>query len=266
MQTRISKTFEKLKAERKKGFVAYISAGDPRLKATVEIVRRLEEAGADFIELGVPFSDPLADGKTNQLAAARALTSGTTVKGILDCVAQIRKQSEIPIVLFTYINPLYAYGFSKVCRDAASAGVDGMLMLDLPVEENAEFVEQLRKRELDNICLVAPTSTDERVAKTVAAGTGFVYCVSRAGVTGAQQKTSSAKALIRRVGKHTTLPTALGFGVSNPAQARAAVAEADAVVVGSAIVQRFHDAPHNAAGRKAAAAWVATLVKAVKEA
>jgi tryptophan synthase alpha chain len=230
------------------------------------MVCRLEEAGADVIELGVPFSDPLADGKVNQQASARALAAGATVAGVLDAVAEIRQRSQVPVVLFTYLNPLYAYGYERLCRDAAKAGVDGILALDLPVEEGEELRRALAGHGLDNISLVAPTSTKDRVRATVSKGSGFVYCVSHAGVTGMQEKVDPSASLIRRVRAATDLPTALGFGVSTPAQARAAVAEADAVVVGSAIVKRFHEAPHTRPGRKAAAAWVATLVQAVKEA
>ena len=265
MDTRVRKCFAELKKAGRKGFVAYVCAGDPGLRETVEIVCRLEEAGADVVELGIPFSDPLADGKVNQQAAARALEAGATLSGVLDAVAELRTRSQMPIVLFTYLNPIFAYGYERVCRDAARAGVDGILALDLPVEEGAELRRALAAQGIDNICLVAPTSTQERVKATVAKGSGFVYCVSRAGVTGMQSHVDPSAALIRRVRAATNLPAALGFGVSTPAHAREAVAEADAVVVGSAIVQRFHAAPHTRAGRKEAAAWVATLVQAVKE-
>lgn len=264
--TRIQACFDALARNRKKGFVAYVCAGDPGLKQTVDIVLRLEDAGADIVELGVPFSDPLADGPVNQQASGRALAAGTTVGGVLDCVAAIRKTSEIPLILFTYLNPVFAYGYERVTKRAAGAGVDGFLVLDLPVEESAEFVGCLRKRRLDNVFLVAPTSTDVRIRHAADAASGFVYCVSREGVTGMQDSLGgSAVDLLKRTRRHTSLPIALGFGVSTPAQARAAVAHAEAVVVGSAIVDRFHRAPHTAAGRARAAAWVGTLVRAVKE-
>lgn len=265
MNTRISRRFNELRASGKRGFVAYVCAGDPTLKATADSICQLEDVGVDVVELGVPFSDPLADGKVNQLAAQRALDAGATVAGVLEMVAQARERAEVPIILFTYLNPLFAYGYERLCRDAARAGVDGILPLDLPVEEGKDLRDALAGHGLDNIGLVAPTSTDERIRATVRHGSGFVYCVSRAGVTGVRAKVNPSADLIRRVRACTTLPTALGFGVSNPAQARAAVAEADAVVVGSAIVQRFFDAPHTRAGRKQAAAWVGTLVRAVKE-
>ena len=264
--TRIQDCFNSLAKNGKKGFVAYVCAGDPGLKQTVDIVLRLEDAGADIVELGVPFSDPLADGPVNQQASARALAAGATVDGVLNCVSAIRKSSEIPLILFTYLNPIYAYGYERITRRAASVGVDGFLTLDLPVEESAEYVDCLRKRHLDNVFLVAPTSTDARIRHTANAASGFVYCVSREGVTGMQKKLGgSAVDLLRRTRRHTSLPIALGFGVSTPAQARAAVAHAEAVVVGSAIVDRFHRAPHTAAGRSKAAKWVRSLVRAVKE-
>ena len=267
MATRIQQRFEALRGERAKGLVAYICAGDPSLAATVEMVHRLEEAGTDVIELGVPFSDPLADGVVNQQASARALAAGATVPGILDAVARIRETSQIPLVLFSYLNPLYAYGYDRLTADAKSSGVDGILVLDLPVEESDEYVASMRDHDLDNIHLVAPTSTDDRIRQVCARGHGFIYCVSREGVTGMQARLSpDAESLLQRTRRHTDLPIALGFGVSNPEQARSAVTHADAVVVGSAIVKRFHEASQDAQGRREAAAWVRTLVEAVKEA
>lgn len=263
MTTRIDRRFTALRNQGKKGFVAYLCAGDPSLDATVDIVLRLEDAGADVIELGIPFSDPLADGVVNQQAAARALAGGTTVSGVLDCVAALRRRSEVPVVLFTYANPLFAYGFEDVCRDAATAGVDGILLLDLPIEESEEFAPHLTRHRLNYICLVAPTSSQERIRKTARVGNGFIYCVSREGVTGAREDQTPSEELIRRVRAHTPLPVALGFGVSTPDQARAAARYADAVVVGSAIVQRFHEAPHTPDGRQAAADWVGTLIRSV---
>jgi tryptophan synthase alpha chain len=226
----------------------------------------LAEAGADVIELGIPFSDPLADGRVNQMASARALAAGTTVAGVLDCAAEIRKRSEIPLVLFTYLNPIHAYGLEKLAADAAGAGIDGCLCLDLPVEESGDYVQALRGKGLDTIFLVAPTSPDARIRRVARAGSGFVYCVSREGVTGMQRKLSpAADRLLKRTRTFTDLPMVLGFGVSSPGQARAAVRHAEAVVVGSAIVDRFFQEPKTAAGRRKAAAWVKTLVDAVKE-
>jgi tryptophan synthase alpha chain len=265
MKTRIEQRFDWLKNRQKKGFVAYITAGDPTLKATVEIVLRLEDAGVDIVELGIPFSDPLADGRVNQQAAARALAHGTTLDGVLDCVLEIRKKSDIPLLFFCYLNPLIARGFESVLRRAVTVGVDGFLILDLPVEEAGPYARDLARHHLNNVCLVAPTSPDERIRRIVRASTGFVYCVSREGVTGMQKHLSSAAvSLIQKTKRLTKLPVALGFGISSPAQAQAAAKEADAVVVGSAIVDRFASEPHTSKGRAEAAAWVKNVVQAVR--
>ena len=265
MNTRIDQRFDELKSGRKKGFIAYITAGDPTLKATVEIVLRLEDAGVDIVELGIPFSDPLADGRVNQQAAARALASGTTLDGVLDCVSEIRKKSGIPLLFYSYLNLLIARGFENTISRAAVAGADGFLILDLPVEEASQYEKILARNNLNNICLVAPTSPDERIRRIVRASTGFVYCVSREGVTGMQKHLSpAAVSLIQKTKQLTKLPVALGFGISSPAQAQAAAKEADAVVVGSTIVDRFASEPHTNQGRTKAAAWVKTLVQAVR--
>jgi len=264
--TRISTTFDTLKRDGKKGFIAYITAGDPTLKATVDIVRRLEDVGVDIIELGIPFSDPLADGQINQEAAERALLAGATFKGILDAIQQIRTKSDIPILFFSYLNPLFARTFKKSIKESAKAGVDGCLLLDLPIEESSPYVQELHNAKLNNITLVTPTTPDERIAKIVSTASGFVYCVSRTGVTGMTDKTEKgAGELIRHTKKLTNLPVALGFGISNPKQAAAATEYADAVVVGSAIVKKFIELPHTPKGHREAAAWVGKMVKAVKE-
>ena len=266
MNTRIDGCVAGLRERGEKGFVAYLCAGDPSLAATVDTALRLEEAGADIIELGVPFSDPLADGRVNQAASARALAAGTTVAGVLDAAARIRARSPVPVILFTYLNPILAYGLEDVAADAAAAGIDGCLCLDLPVEESADYAGALRRNGLDRIFLVAPTSPEARIRRVAEAGTGFVYCVSREGVTGMRQALSpEADRLLRRTRAVTRLPIVLGFGVSTPDQARSAVQHAEAVVVGSAIVDRFAREAKTAAGRRKAAAWVKTLVDAVKE-
>ena len=264
MSTRIKTRFDTLRKSQEKGFVAYICAGDPSLQDTVDVALSLEGAGIDVLELGVPFSDPLADGKVNQEASARALQNGASLKGVLGAVEGIRKKSEIPIVLFSYLNPFYAYGTDSIARDSAGAGVDGVLLLDLPVEESKEMVGSLQSHGLDHICLIAPTSTDERVAKSVQNGSGFIYCVSREGVTGVQEKSYTPRGLIQRARNHSSLPIALGFGVSNPQQAQTAAAHADAVVVGSAIVKQYHHSGSGKKGRAEAASWVKTLVNSVK--
>lgn len=266
MSTRIDRRFAALMASGEKGFVAFITAGDPGLTETEDMVLRLGEVGVDIIELGIPFSDPLADGRVNQESAARALASGTTVEGIFAMVERIRRVSDIPILCYTYLNPIHAHGAEGVLRAAAAAGVDGMLILDLPVEESASYVQWMRKSNLNHIALVTPTTPPARIARIVARASGFVYCVSREGVTGAQKNLGPAALdLVARTKALTELPVALGFGISTPEHARAAARAADAVVVGSAIVQRFHEAPAHAAGRRAAAAWVGRLVAAVKE-
>ncbi|MBU1693995.1 MAG: tryptophan synthase subunit alpha [Verrucomicrobia bacterium] len=266
MKTRIDQCLERLRGQGRKGFVAYITAGDPSLKETVEVVLQLEKAGADIVELGVPFSDPLADGRVNQDAATRALAAGATWGGLLDCVKRIRSRSQIPLILYSYLNPLIAGGFERTVRQAAAAGVDGFLVVDLPAEEMAPYARTLRRQGLNNICLITPTSPPARIRKIVGHTSGFAYCVSREGVTGMQKQLApSALTLIRRTRRCTKLPIALGFGISTPAQARAAAAEADAVVVGSAIVNRFANAPRTAAGRTSAGKWTRRLVRAVKE-
>lgn len=263
---RIDAAFARLKAEGRKGFVAYIAAGDPNLDATVELALALEKAGVDVLELGVPFSDPLADGIVNQLAAARALASGTTLAKLLETVRKIRGTSELPIVLFTYLNPVYMFGFERFLGEAARAGVDGALFLDLPPDE-AACHEELRATSdaLKMIRLVAPTTPIDRVREIAATGGGFLYVISREGVTGEQTELATGlaeqAASIRAV---TDLPLAIGFGISTPEQARAAAQHADAVVVGSAIVRRvgeFGAAPDLAAR---VADFVRPLVQAVK--
>lgn len=266
MKTRIDLCFERLRAQGRKGFIAYVTAGDPDLRATLDIVLRLEEAGADIVELGIPFSDPLADGRVNQESAARALASGTTLAGVLQLIRDIRRTSQLPLLCYTYMNPIHALGAARVVREAAAAGLDGLLCLDLPVEEAGPYTALLKRHHINSIPLVTPTTPDARIARIVQKATGFVYCVSREGVTGAQQKLSpGASDLVRRTQALTDLPVAMGFGISTPEHARAAAAAADAIVVGSAIVNRFHTEPATAAGRKSAAAWVGRLVKAVKD-
>jgi tryptophan synthase alpha chain len=266
MKKRIDRRFQELKENGKKAFIAYITAGDPDLGATVEIAKELAAAGVDLIELGIPFSDPLADGRVNQAAAERALAAGTTWNGILRSVEQIRTAIDLPIIFFSYLNPLYAIGFDQALSSASAAGVDGMLLLDLPVEESEPFDRSFSAYGLDKICLITPTTPPERMERILAGASGFVYCVSRTGVTGAQTSIESgAGNVIAETRRHTSLPIALGFGISTPEQAASAAGMTDAVVVGSAIVQRFHDEPHTSEGRRAAAGWVADLVHAVKE-
>jgi len=264
--TRIDQTFIKLAASGKKGFVAYITAGDPSLHDTVDIVRRLEDVGVDIVELGIPFSDPLADGRVNQESATRALESGTTPSAVLDTIALIRQSTQIPIMCYTYLNPFHAVGYEKMIKYTAKVGVDGILFLDMPLEESKLVVGLMDKYNINNIALVTPTSPEARIKQIVKSASGFVYCVSRAGVTGMQKKLSGGAAeLVQMTKQLSNLPVALGFGVSTPELAAASARAADAVVVGSAIVNQFHQAGKSPKARKAAAAWVGRMVQAVKE-
>lgn len=263
--TRVDKKFLELKKQGKKGFVAYLSAGDPSLKSTVDIVLGLEDAGVDVVELGLPFSDPLADGRVNQEAAIRALESGSTFDGVMECISTIRERSDIPMIFYAYMNPLLSRGYEESIRQAAEAGIDGFLLLDLPFEEAAPYRPALSKNNLNAIQLVTPTSPDERVAKIVKRASGFIYCVSREGVTGVQDSLAvGAGALVDRIKSKTDCPVALGFGIGTPDQAREAAQLSDAVVVGSAIVNQFHANGDNAAGRAKSVAFVKKMVDAVK--
>ena len=263
---RIDARFRALRAAGRKGFVAYICAGDPNLRATAELARTFERAGVDVVELGVPFSDPLADGVVNQLAAERALKGGTTLAGVLKTVAGLRRSGcRVPIVLYVYYNVLHHYGLKIFVRDAAAAGVDGVLALDLPPEEAEAYEGPMKRAGLHPIYLVAPTTPAARVRKIARHASGFLYYVSREGVTGMQKKLAPTVAVhVATIRKHSKLPVAIGFGISNPSQARAAARTADAVVVGSAIVNQIakSGADRNLASR--VARFVAPMVKAVK--
>ena len=237
MSERIERLFVRCREEKRAAFIPYICAGDPKFARTVEIALALEKTGADLLELGVPFSDPLADGIVNQLAAQRALEAGATVSGVLKCVCEIRSTSEIPIVLYTYLNPLLRYGLDVFERDAADAGVDGLLILDLPPEEDPNDSRGNKNENLLRIRLIAPTTPAARIAAIAAAARGFIYYVSREGVTGARDSIAeSLKQKLTIIRQRTRLPIAVGFGISNPEQAATVARMADAVVVGSAIV------------------------------
>lgn len=235
---RIDKLFERLSQEGGKAFVAYLAAGDPTLDKTVDLVLALEEAGADIIELGVPFSDPLADGVVNQLAAQRALDAGATLQGVFECVAKIRKKSQIPIVLFTYYNPVFKYGVPEFIQKCEEVGVDGILNLDLPPEEaHAEWPEGAA---LKRISLIAPTTPKERISEITAQSSGFIYYVSRAGVTGMQDSVATGlKENVEAIKATTNIPVCVGFGISKPKQASLVAEVADGVVVGSGIVNQI---------------------------
>ena len=245
--------------------MVYIGAGDPNLEATRQLALAFDQAGVDILELGVPFSDPLADGLVNQLAAQRGLESGTTPPKLLATVAVIRRESQIPIVLYIYFNLIHRVGMERFINDAAKAGVDGLLVLDLPPEESDNYEALMRQAGLCPIYLVAPTTPEERMQKIVKRGAGFIYYISREGVTGMQSKVASNLAeQVAKIRAHTSLPIAVGFGISNPEQAKAVAKEADGCVVGSAVVNQI--AEHGKSPELVAkvGAFVKALADAVK--
>ena len=237
---RISQKFAQLKASGKKGFVVYIGAGDPDLEATRELALAFDRIGVDILEIGVPFSDPLADGLVNQLAAQRGLESGATPRKVLESVRAIRRESQIPIVLYVYFNILHKRGLEEFVKDCVGAGVDGLLVLDLPPEEAESYEKAMHEHGVATIYLVAPTTPEDRIELIVKRGTGFIYYVSREGVTGMQQKVAAnISEMTAKIRRHTDLPIAVGFGISNPEQARGVAQSAEAIVVGSAIVNQI---------------------------
>jgi len=238
--SRIEKTFNKLKAGRKKALIVYVMAGDPDLAATERLVPELGKAGADLIELGVPFSDPIADGPVIQRADERALRQKTTLTAILAMVARVRERTDTPLILMTYENPVCKYGEARFAEDAVKAGVDGVIVPDLPMEEAGPLHAQCKKHGLDLIFLAAPTSPPARLKKIAELSRGFIYYVSRTGVTGEQDSLSETLGpMVRKIRSYTDKPVAVGFGISKPEQSAAVGAIADAVVVGSAIVRRI---------------------------
>lgn len=278
MVNKIDDCFARLRSDKRKGFIPYICAGDPSLQDTVDLALALEESGADILELGLPFSDPLADGIVNQLAAQRALTAGATARGVLDCVRQIRARSTIPIVLYTYLNPILQFGFEKFDDEAQAAGIDGLLILDLPPEEDATSFEldglkpssltSARKaagygKKLLHIRLVAPTTPPGRMAAIAQNAKGFLYYVSREGVTGTRDDVAATLAdQVQQLRKFSELPIAVGFGISNPQQAREVAQHADAIVVGSAIVDLI--AKHGRASVKQVGALARSIAAAIR--
>lgn len=235
---RISSTFERLKKDGKKGLVGYLTCGDPDAGTSLNYALTALRNGVDVLELGMPFSDPTADGPTIQAASFRALQAGMTLPKYLEMVREIRKESDAPIVLFGYVNPIFRYGYERLCHDAATAGADGLLIVDLPFEERDELLPHARKAGLDLIPLIAPTTPTDRAAKILKDASGFVYYIMVTGVTGARQTVvAGVHEQIERIQSCTTLPIAAGFGVSKGAQAREVAHDADAVVVGSALIQ-----------------------------
>jgi tryptophan synthase alpha chain len=265
--TRISKRFAELRASGELGIIAYITAGDPSLDATLKFVLASAEAGADIIELGIPFSDPLADGPTIQRASERALKAGTTLAGVLDLVRRIRESSlsgnEVPLILFGYYNPIFQMGVEKFAAAARVAGADGVLVTDLTPEESVDYRRILAAQHLDTVFLGAPTSTDERLSTIAAATSGFLYLISRTGVTGAKDSLpDELPALLRRARAVTNLPIAVGFGISLPGHVSLLGGLADAAVIGSALVSEIE----KATSIDGAATALGTRIRALKEA
>jgi len=261
--SRITQRFEQLRRGGEMGLVAFLSAGDPSLEATESFVIGLAEAGADVIELGVPFSDPVADGPAIQRSSERALRARTTLGGVLDLVQRIRRNSDVPLVIFSYYNPVLQMGLEKFSSQAASAGVDGVLITDLTPEEAGDFHRVIHEHGLDTIFLASPTSNDERVARIAKMTSGFLYVISRTGVTGTRESLpDDLPALLRRVRNVTELPLAVGFGISMPAQVSLLGGLADAAVVGSALVEEIERAGSVEAARSALMSRVRKLKEA----
>jgi tryptophan synthase alpha chain len=247
MTNRLADTFTRLRAEKRPGLVTFTTAGDPDLPRSAEILKALDRAGADVLEVGVPFSDPLADGPVIQRATERALVAGGSLRASLAMIAKVRAQITAPIVIFSYANPMLRLGLDAFARQAADAGVDGVLALDLPIEEAGGFRETLAQAGIDTIFLLSPTTTDARIQRAAELGSGFLYGISRLGVTGARAEVASgAEAMVRRIRAHTTMPIALGFGISSPQHVAEVCTYADAAVVGSALVSMIAEASAHA--------------------
>ena len=260
--SRLTSTFDALRARGAGGLVTYVTAGDPDLPRSAEVIRAIARAGADVIEVGVPFSDPLADGPVIQRATERALAAGTTLARTLDLVGAIRSDVTAPVVLFSYVNPILRLGLQSFVDRAADAGVDGVLLLDLPIEESGAVHAALDRRSLDQIFLISPTTTDARLGEAVRLGRGFLYVISRLGVTGTRETVAAtAEPLAARIRARTSLPLALGFGIARPEHVRQVWAYADAAVVGSAIVAAVGAAAANGGDPAAAAGSLVAELK-----
>jgi len=235
---RVEKKFMELKAAKEKGFIVYITAGDPDIETTVEIARELVKSNVDLIEFGIPFSDPLADGPTIQEASQRALRRGITIKAILKAIASLRSGTDVPFVFMTYYNPILKYGVKSFIKDAKESGVDGVIVPDLPIEESGELIDIAEAEDFSLILLAAPTSTDDRLKAIAKRSKGFIYYVSLTGVTGARKDMAADLANnVKRIKRFTNKPVCVGFGVSTPDQAREVAEVADGVIVGSAIIK-----------------------------
>ena len=240
--SRLDETFERIRAQKGPGLVTFVTAGDPTLARSADILRALDRAGADVLEVGVPFSDPLADGPVIQRATERALKSATTLDRVLTMLSGVRAEIKAPLVIFSYVNPILRMGEQRFAERASAAGVDGVLVLDLPVEEADAFREMMAARGIDTIFLLSPTTTDERIRRAGELGRGFLYAISRLGVTGARDTVAEGvEALVARIRAGSHLPVALGFGISSPDHVREVGRWADAAVVGSALVQVIAD-------------------------
>ena len=260
--SRIGKKFAELKDKGGKALIAYIMAGDPSIEDTERLIIELEKAGADLIELGIPFSDPLADGPTIQKAAVRALEHGVSLMDVIDLVKKVRKVSQVPIIFMSYYNPVFKYGEEQFVNDAVRAGVDGVIVPDLPPEEAGSLTGLARKKGLDTIFLLAPTSNEERIKTVCKNSTGFIYYVSLTGVTGAREGVAKdIKGMVKKIKGHTKNPVAVGFGISRPEQAKEISSWADGVIVGSAIVKVLEEN----IGKKTMPKKVHDFVKSLKD-
>ncbi|MFN9664526.1 MAG: tryptophan synthase subunit alpha [Akkermansiaceae bacterium] len=261
---RLDHTFATLKKQNQKAFIAYVAAGDPSFELSLEVMHTLADIGADVIELGLPFSDPLADGIVNQMAADRALKAGMTTARTLDLIKAFReKNNNTPIVLFTYLNPILTYGFSRFQKDAAAAGADGILLLDLPPDEAELSAELAENKSLSHIRLIAPSTPPDRIKMLAEKAEGFIYALSRSGVTGGHSAPAATiPAQVAAIKQHSKVPVCVGFGISNPEQAALVAKSADGVIVGSAIVKRIEENLSNPA--QAVRDFAKPLIEAVR--
>jgi len=263
--SRIEAVLGNVKAKGEKGLIAYVMAGDPSLEESVEIILEIEKGGADLIEIGIPFSDPIADGPTIQKASERALQQGVNVSKVLDLVTNLRGQTKIPLILMSYCNPIYAFGIESFFKEAKRAGVDGLIVPDLPPEEAGDFILQSRKTRIDQIFLAAPTTPLERLEKIIKLVTGFLYYVPLTGVTGSELKgKESIGERVRQIKMLTEKPVAVGFGISTPEDAKEIGSEADAVIVGSALVKIIETAPSDPAYLSRLSTFVTSLKQALR--
>jgi len=263
--SRIKHLFNKLKSNNKKGFIAYITAGDPNIEFTQNLICELDKIGVDLLEIGVPFSDPMADGPVIQEASERALANHINLKQIFEMIKKVRLKTDIPLILFTYLNPVFCYGMEKFASDCKENGVDGVLILDLPPEESESYIRYMRKFDVDTVFIIAPTTDDARIKYVSDCSTGFIYYVSRTGVTGEKNDIDAElENRLEKIKSITDKPVAVGFGISNPLQVAQIARYGDAVVVGSAIVRRIKEFHQQYDGYKKVAEFVKNLVQPLK--